>query len=75
MRDAGLACGSGWLFLALHHLRNSSDRVLHFGWPDAGRDGLPGILEPEQQARPASRIRRPRSQNVTPYLNCYSITN
>ena len=23
---------------------NSSDRVLYFGWPDAGRDGLPGFL-------------------------------
>ena len=37
---------------------NSSDKVLHFGWPDAGRDGLPGFL--------AALIRRPRSQNVTP---------
>ena len=33
--------------------------------------GLLTILEAEPQARPASLIRRPRSQNVTPYLNCY----
>jgi len=44
---------------------NSSDRVLHFGLLDAGRDGLP-----EPQARPASLIRRSRSQKATPYLNC-----
>ena len=31
--------------------------------------GILTILEPEPQARPASLIRRPRSQNVTPYLN------
>ncbi len=32
--------------------------------------GILTILESEPQARPASLIRRPRSRNVTPNLNC-----
>jgi len=31
--------------------RNSSDKVLHFNLPDAGRDGLPGFLAALQNGK------------------------
>ncbi len=53
MRGAGLACGD-----VGRMVRCVNAEYL----------GILTILEPEPQARPASLIRRPRSQNITYYI-------